>query len=268
MSSQTNAVATRDEATHEMQTAAQAGVLTPMEMLGRALEAGMSVEVLDKLMALQERYEANLGRKAFDNAIASAKAEIDPVKKNRKVSYEKTEYWHEDLAEIARTVDPVLSRFGLSYRFRTETGQGVITVACVLSHRDGYSEETSLSSAPDASGKKNSIQAIGSAITYLQRYTLKAALGLSASTDDDGAGADAANPDRATITVEDATALETAITDAHADRDALLTYFKIDSLLSLTVKDLGTARKMLAAKVKQNAAAKAAAEAEANEESE
>ena len=35
---------------------------------------------------------------------------------------------------------------------------------------------------------RTAIQALGSTQTYLQRYTLKAALGLSASKDDDGAG--------------------------------------------------------------------------------
>ena len=37
----------------------------------------------------------------------------------------------------------------------------------------------------DQSGNKNGFQAIGSAVTYLQRYTLKSALGLSAEVDDD-----------------------------------------------------------------------------------
>ena len=41
----------------------------------------------------------------------------------------------------------------------------------------------------DQSGSKNGFQAIGSAVTYLQRYTLKAALGLSAEVDDDAQSA-------------------------------------------------------------------------------
>lgn len=42
----------------------------------------------------------------------------------------------------------------------------------------------------DESGNKNSIQSIGSTVTYLQRYTLKAGLGLAAASDDDGGKAD------------------------------------------------------------------------------
>ena len=50
-------------------TPARSTALTPMEMLSRAVENGQSIDVLDKLMGLQERYEANLGRKAFDEAM-------------------------------------------------------------------------------------------------------------------------------------------------------------------------------------------------------
>lgn len=164
--------------------------LTPMDMIDRAISSGASMEALEKLMALQERWEANQGRKAFDKAIAEAKAEIPPIFKNRQVDFTsakgRTNYRHEDLAQIAATVDPILSAYGLSYRFRTAQDGQIVTVTCILSHRDGYSEETTLSSAADQSGNKNHIQAVGSAATYLQRYTLKMALGLAASNDDDG----------------------------------------------------------------------------------
>jgi hypothetical protein len=63
---------------------------------------------------------------------------------------------------------------------------GRLHVGCVLSHSDGHEEETWLSAPDDHSGNKNDIQAIASTATYLQRYTLKLALGLSAGPDTDG----------------------------------------------------------------------------------
>jgi ERF superfamily len=63
-------------------------------------------------------------------------------------------------------------------------------VTCILTHQMGHSEETTLAGAPDNSGSKNSIQAIGSTVTYLERYTLLAATGLAAANgDNDGQGA-------------------------------------------------------------------------------
>lgn len=169
--------------------------VTPMSMIERAVEKGADVAMIEKLMELQDRNDRQIGRRAFDQAMAKAKAEIPPILKNRHVKYENkgggsTDYHHEDLAEIAKTVDPILSRYGLSYRFRTAQGTNGITVTCIVSHEQGYSEETVLSGGADSSGGKNSIQAVGSTVTYLQRYTLKAALGLAAAQDDDGKGAE------------------------------------------------------------------------------
>jgi hypothetical protein len=158
--------------------------LTPLDMLNRAVETGASIEVLEKLMGLQERWESSQARKAYDNAIAKAKAEIPPIAKNAE-GHNKKRY--ADFAAIARVVDPILSKNGLSYRFRTRQDDKLISVTCVLSHRDGHSEEATLAGPADNSGNKNAIQAIGSTLTYLQRYSLVQALGLSAADDDDGA---------------------------------------------------------------------------------
>lgn len=164
--------------------------MTPMDMLNRAVAQGADIDVLEKLMGLQEKWEANQARKAFDAAMANAKARIPVIVKSRKVDFTsgkgRTNYQYEDLASIARVVDPILAEFGLSYRFNTLTEASTVTVTCIVSHRDGHSERNTLSAAHDQSGNKNNIQAVGSTITYLQRYTLKAALGIAAANDDDG----------------------------------------------------------------------------------
>lgn len=66
----------------------------------------------------------------------------------------------------------------------------MIRVTCVLTHSRGHSERVWLQAARDDSGNKNSIQAVGSTVTYLQRYTLLAATGMAVQDqrDDDGAG--------------------------------------------------------------------------------
>lgn len=155
---------------------------TPMTMLEKAVSSGASLEMVEKLMALQERWEANQARKAFDEAIAAAKAEIKPVVRNATGHNAKR---YADFAAIANAIDPVISKHGLSYRFRTNQTDK-IAVTCILSHKAGHYEETTLAGPADASGSKNAIQAIGSTLTYLQRYSLVQALGLAASNDDDG----------------------------------------------------------------------------------
>lgn len=155
----------------------------------------LPLERLEKVLDMQERMMERNARVAFDQAIAAASAQIGPIQKNAKVEFEgrdgkgKTSYAHETLDEIDRVVRPILSEHGLAYRFRSKQEGGNLHVTCIISHRDGHFEETTLQGAPDGSGSKNGYQAVGSAATYLQRYTLKLALGLSATKDDDGRGA-------------------------------------------------------------------------------
>lgn len=188
---------------------ALARTLSPPEMLTLAIRKGSDVEVIERMSQLTERWQANQAKMAFDQALAAAKAEIPPIRKNRRVHFDSrkagaasTDYRHEDLAEIARTVDPILGKHGLNYRYRTtQPLPGAITVTCILAHRDGHSEENSMSSVPDESGNKNPMQKLGSTVTYLQRYTIKAALGLAASHDDDGrASGDATSDDTPRVT--------------------------------------------------------------------
>lgn len=196
--------------------------LTPMEMLNRAVAQNAGIEVLEKLMALQERWEANQARKAFDTAISKAKAKITPIVRNATGHNQKR---YADFASIARTVDPILSEFGLSYRFKT-TQVEKITVTCVLSHEEGHAEETTLSGPSDTSGNKNAIQAIGSTLSYLQRYSLTAALGLASANDDDGRAAGMGEP----ISDEQALALRDLIIEMNADERKLLQYLRLDRL--------------------------------------
>jgi hypothetical protein len=226
--------------------------MTPMDMIDRALTSGATPETLERLLALQERWEAMQGRKAFDEAMAAAKEEIPVIRKNRGVDFTsakgRTNYKYEDLAEIARTVNPILSRHGLSYRFRTTSGANEpIGVTCVVSHRLGYSEENTLTAGRDESGNKNSIQAIGSTLTYLQRMTLKAALGLAASEDDD-ARRSKDTVDDGPISQEQAAAIRKLADDVNADLARFCSYFKIEAVPDLPASQFDRAMKSLESK--------------------
>lgn len=158
-----------------------------------------NIELAKEIILMRNSERKTNALIAFNNAFADAKADIPVIQKNRTVKFTSAkgdvEYDHEDLGGIAEIVNPILAANGLSYRYRTtELDGGRVSVTCIVSHRDGHFEETTLSASRDTSGAKNDIQGIGSSITYLQRYTLKSALGLAAAKDDDGraAGAGAA----------------------------------------------------------------------------
>jgi hypothetical protein len=158
-----------------------------------AIQKGYQPEFIEKMMDLQERHEANEARKAYNDAMSQFKEYPPKILKDKKVGYDhkdgggSTNYSYAGLAQIAELIGRALSKHGLSATWTTKQEGNNITVTCVVTHRMGHSESTSLTAAPDASGKKNSIQAIGSTISYLEKYTLLAITGTAThDMDDDG----------------------------------------------------------------------------------
>ena len=195
---------------------------TPMEMLARALQMQSSPEVLEKLLALQERWERNESRKAFDQAMIKAAAEFEPIVKRNRASYGtgKTSYEYEDLAMIEQAVKPALNKYGIFYRHRPKVEANVIIVTCVLYGHGYRDEDCSLPAPADSSGSKNPVQAIGSTVTYLQRYTLRMALGLAPIKDDDAQ----AVPDALTET--ELEVVKAALDDAEANESDMARFCK------------------------------------------
>ncbi|SRR5258706_13687932 len=175
-----NAVIVRDEPT-----------VTPMSMLQIALQKGASIEQMTQLLDLQDRWEKTEARKAYVVAMGKFKADAPRIVKDKAVSFGagKTSYKHATLDNASEQIGAALAKHGISHRWNVEQKEnGVISVTCILTHVLGHSEQVSMSAQPDTSGSKNSIQAIGSTTSYLQRYTLFAATGLAPKdADTDGA---------------------------------------------------------------------------------
>lgn len=246
-----NAVAEQTRRQVDVIDNASSGAMTPMDMIQTALMNGAGMDVMERLFSLQERWEQSQGRKAFDEAMAAAKAEIPVILKNRTVDFTsskgRTHYRHEDLAEIARTVNPILSKHGLSYRFRTDSRPNEpVTVTCIISHRMGCSEENTLTGPRDESGNKNSLQQVGSTLTYLQRMTLKAALGLAAAEDDDGNKADDQQVE--TITEDQVIELREAIQSVDGDEKKLCQGLRIERLSDIPAERFERVKQIIAAK--------------------
>lgn len=226
--------------------------LTPMDMLNQAVANGADIDILEKLMGLQERWEANQARKAFEESMAAAKAEIPVIAKNREVDFTsqkgRTHYWYEDLSAVASVVTPILARHHLSYRFRTSSPPNEpVTVTCIISHRLGHCEENTLCGPRDDTGNKNSLQQVGSALTYLQRMTLKAALGLAAAKDDDGRTSAAENNP---VNDEQAAEITLLLTETKSDLDRFLKWAGAESVSDIMASKYADAIAFLNAKKK------------------
>ncbi len=186
----TQALELIEQAPREVTHAAPSTVATPAMLLQIAVQQGADLDKLERLMALQERYEASEARKAYNEAFSRFKAAAVRLVKNKQVTAGplsgKT---YAELHSVVNAVTPELSANGLSASWRiTKDDREWIEVTCTLSHVLGHSESVSMGGPPDTGGAKNGIQARASTVSYLERYTLKAILGLSEQDDDNDAG--------------------------------------------------------------------------------
>lgn len=174
-------------------------VTTPSHLLAMAVEQGADLDKLEKLMALQDRWEAGEAKKAFNEAVAAFKKNPPRVSRDKENKQYGSRY--SSLANLVNTVNAGLSEHGLSARWDISQEQQ-ISVTCILSHVRGHSERVTLKGPPDTSGAKNSLQQVKSTLTYLKGATFEAVTGVASdeyNLDDDGNGATTSAPDQSVV---------------------------------------------------------------------
>jgi hypothetical protein len=167
-----------------------------MAILERAAQAPeFDLERISRLLDLKERWDRAQAERAYAAAMVAFQLQAPTLHKDKHVQFTNragtvTEYDHATHYEVTTKIAAALAQHGIKHAWSMVQEQNKITVTCTLTHVAGHKESVSLYSLADDSGGKNSIQAISSATTYLQRYTLLAVTGLSTvdMPDDDGQG--------------------------------------------------------------------------------
>lgn len=221
-----------------------------MAVIERAVARGYDPQTIRDLLDVQKEWEANEARKAYNHAMSQFRANCPVVYKDRTVRFcDSNNQWHEynhvSLPNLASVISTAMAPYGLSYFWRTDRLEGgLVRVSCVITHELGHSESTALEAGLDQSGKKNNIQAMGSTVRYLQRYTLEAMTGIVAAdeqADDDGVSAGASDvgdggaddPAGPFISEEQAANIQSLIDEVGVDKSQFLRYFRIRQISEL-----------------------------------
>lgn len=208
--------------------------LNPFQLVQIAVERGVDTEQLKALVDMQREWKADNARDAFVKAMNAFRAEALEIVKKKLVEFDSTSYMHATLADIVAVAAPKLSKHGLSHRWETKQEGPAITVSCIITHELGHNERATLTAAPDTSGKKNGIQAIGSTVSYLERYTFTAITGLAAKDqDDDGRSSEGVE----LITADQVTVLDDKIKDTKTNRPVFMRWLKVEALDQIKAKD-------------------------------
>lgn len=121
-------------------------------------------------------------------ALSKAQAEIQPALKDSVNPFFKSKY--ADLASVWSACKDPLTKNGLSVLQMMDYKEGQLVLLTTLAHASGQWVRSCL---PVLSAKQDA-QSIGSAITYMRRYSLAALVGVTTDEDDDGNAATYTQP--------------------------------------------------------------------------
>jgi hypothetical protein len=154
------------------------------EVLMRAVEQGASIETLERIAKMVEEAQARKAKAEFFEALARFQSLVPEIPKSKK-GYG---YYYAPLSAIDKAIKEPAEQCGLSKRWVQVETEDTVTVSCVITHIGGHSETSSIGPIGwdllERTERMNGLQHRAAAISYLQRYTLIAALGLATADDD------------------------------------------------------------------------------------
>jgi hypothetical protein len=224
-----------------------------VSMIERAArDPAVDIDQMERLLQMQERMVARNAEQAFFAAMTAAQAEMRPVAADSNNPQTRSRY--ASYAALDRAVRPIYSKHGFSLSFDTEPGapDGFVRVVCFASC-GGHTRKYQVDMPADGKGAKGGdvmtkTHAVGSGMSYGQRYLLKMIFNIAVGEDDDGNRAGGEK-----ITAEQAADVQAMIEDIGGEKhEALkrgfLKYMRIEAIPDLPANKLKDAIAALEAK--------------------
>lgn len=170
----------------------------PQALIAQAITQGANVETMEKLMNLQDRWEAKQAKKAFDASMAEFQSECPVIKKTKAVKDNsgKVLYMYAPIEAIVSQVRPFLQKHGFSYAIKTAEGaSGKLSAICIAKHKLGHSEDSTFE-VPGGGGTSlmSGPQKTAAALTFAKRYAFCNAFGIMTGDEDIDANIGGAAP--------------------------------------------------------------------------
>jgi hypothetical protein len=162
-----------------------------MAVISRAaLDPLCDIDKMERLMAMHERMQARESETAFNASMAQMQVDMPTVGEGGMNKHTGNAYANID--DINRAIKPVMQKHGFAVTFKVVHLKEGISVTGILVHAAGHREETTLLLPVDAGAGRNTVQAIGSSVTYGKRYVMCALLNITTgdAQDDDGQAAE------------------------------------------------------------------------------
>jgi hypothetical protein len=225
------------------------------------LDPMVDIAKVERIEQMIERAHTRQAEFAFNTAMAAAQAEmraVSPDKHNKQTHSDYASY-----AALDAMARPIYTKHGLALSFNSEESKVAehILVLCYVT-AGGFTRTYRVDMPADGKGAKGGdvmtrTHATGSAMTYGERYLLKAIFNLQVGGDDDGNAAGGVSAgDTSAITGEQVAELKNAFETLGANEAAFCTVFKIATIEELPAREFATAKARLARWAQQKGKAK------------
>ena len=170
--------------------AAALTAMNPQALLDKAIEKGLPLESLQKLLDMRRELKAEWARERFFEDLPRFQSACPIIGKSKKAGSGSFNYTYAPLEKIVEQIKKPLEQFGFSYTLITRQTEKAVTVICNAHHVDGHTEPSDFTIPIDPDAHMNDPQKIASAMTYASRYAIRNAFGIvTGDMDDDGQSA-------------------------------------------------------------------------------
>ena len=154
-----------------------------------ATNPDVSVDKLERLMAMSERMRAQVARERFNAAMSDAQKEMRPIAADADNPQTRSRY--ASYAKLDRALRPIYTQhgFGLSFNTADSPLSEHVRVVCDVTHSAGHEKPYHVDMPADGKGAKGGdvmtkTHAVGAAMSYGMRYLLKMIFNVAVGEDD------------------------------------------------------------------------------------
>jgi hypothetical protein len=235
------AVTTTKTGDASLQIAAESDALVRL-----AIDKNLDVDKLERIIALHNEAKAHAAKAAFFEAFKRLQSELPEIVKRRNVSQRGGGllYKFANLTDIVRVLRPLEQAHGFAHRFEFSEEGGRLCVTCIVTHKGGHEERTSMVIPATKGQNTSAAQDAGGEATYGMRYTLLGALGITTGMEDNDARAE---PEQA-VSIDQLDRLQYLCGKTRTDEGKVCAYAGVKTLAELPASRFKEIETMLAKK--------------------
>jgi hypothetical protein len=160
--------------------------MNPETLIASAIEKGLPVETMERLLAMRKELKAEWAKEQYDLAMANLQAELPIIKKKTAVKGKdgKDRYSYAKIELIVEQTKSFISKNGFSYKIEVENDENFLTARCIVTHKDGHVEVSPFKVPISTEDYMTEVQKFGARSSFAKRYAFTNAFGIITADDD------------------------------------------------------------------------------------